>query len=214
MEKTKGCRQKERETKDRKREENIFNNDLKTNRPSSATRRNLARDYSDQKEGIVRITRNSQEDSDGEFHTMQEQHNANHALYYFSIISDAAVSGRQTGNDCEKIRRIIEHMMSLREFISEDKVGLMEVVNALLEDLRKFCPVQRRQFAAFIYENWARIQIFAEAYGHHDRCFPKDKYQKLQDVVLGRCYFKPWWWKLKAKKLHLRFKKLIKEAVK
>ncbi len=202
------------EKKDRKREENISNNDLEASRPSSTSRGGLTHDYSDQKEGIVRITRNSQEDSDGEFHTMQEQHNANHALYYFSIISDAAVSGRQTGNDCEKIRRIIEHMMSLREFISEDKDGLMEVVNGLLEDLRKFCPMQRKQFAAFIYENWTRIQTFAEAYGHHDRCFPRDKYQKLQDVVLGRCYFKLWWWKLKTKKLHMKLKKIIKQVTK
>lgn len=201
------------EMKDHNRKENISNNDLKIIRRKVASMDETAPDYSDQRSGIVRIERSSQASND-DFQTMQEQHNANHALYYFSIISDSAVSGRSSGNDCEKVRRIIEHMMSLREFIGDDKAGLMEVINALLDELRKFCPMRRKQFYAFIYENWSRILTFAKAYGHHDRCFPKDKYQKLQDVVSGKCYLKLWWWKLKMKKLGLRFKKFLNEVAK
>ena len=201
------------EKKDHNRTENISNNGLYTASPKPVSRDEIAPDYPDQRSGIVRIERSSR-DSNEDFHTMQEQHNANHALYYFSIISDAAVSGRSSGNDCEKVRRIIEHMMSLREFIGDDKAALMEVINALLGDLRNFCPMRRKQFYAFIYENWSRILTFAEAYGHHDRCFPKDKYQKLQDVVSGRCYLKLWWWKQKMKKLDLRVKKFLKEVAK
>jgi len=199
------------ETKDRERKEKILNDDLKPIQPNGFHKH--ISDYPGRNEGIIRIERSSRE-SEEEFQTMQEQHNANHALYYFSIISDAAVSGRSAGNDYEKIRRIIEHMTNLREFIDEDKAGLRAAINGLLEDLRKSCPMQRKQFAAFIYENWSRILTFAEAYGHHDRCFPKDKYQKLQDVVRGRCNFKLWWWKQAAKKSHLRIKKFIKGGTK
>ena len=160
--------------------------------------------YGDQNGGIVRIERGANE-SEQEFHSLQEHHNANHALYYFSMITDGVVRGRTTGDDGEKIRRIREHMMTLREFIREDKAELKSVVNLLLERLEKFRPVQRKQFARFVYKNWSLILSFAEAYGHHERCFPRDKYEKLRDIVSGKCYLRSWWWEL-------RWTKLVKSA--
>ena len=162
------------------------------------------KDYEDQKNGIIKLLPSGHESTD-EFHTAQEQHNANHALYYFSMISDSMVHGRTTGNDCEKIKRIREHMMNLREHIGDNKTKLKEAVNALLKELENFCPMQRREFAALICKNWSLIRTFAEAYGHHDRCFPEDKYQKLQDVISGKCYVKSWWWKLMIPKLTKKF---------
>ncbi len=182
------------ETKDRIKEEKVNNKNLELNPPQEAVGGSGAGSYSDQKDGIIRIERNSA-DSEQEFKTTQEHHNANHALYYFSMIVDAAISGKRSGNDCEKIRRIKEHMRTLREFISEERAGVLKNINTLLRELEDFCPVQRKQFNVFICKNWELIRSFAEAYEHHDRCFPKDKYQKLQDVVSGKCYFKAWWWK-------------------
>ena len=142
--------------------------------------------YADPDRGIVRIEREAQE-SEEEFHTHQEHHNANHALYYFSMITEGIVRGRTTGNDGEKTRRIREHLMTLREFIGEEKAGLKEAISRLLERLEVFRPVQRRSLARFIYENWPLILTLARAYGHDERCFPEDKYRKLRDVVLGVC---------------------------
>ncbi len=165
--------------------------------------------YEKQAGGIVRIERETNE-SEEEFHTLQEQHNANHALYYFSMITDGIVRGRTTGDDSEKIRRIKEHMMTLREFLGEDKAELRTIINSLLEHLNKFQPVQRRQFTLFIYKNWSSILLFAEAYGHKERCFSEAKYQKLRDIVLGTSYFKAWWWELRWTRLIKSTKHFLK----
>ena len=194
--------EKEMKTKDRKGIKKISEYDLKK----------ALIPYADQRDGIVRIERNSCE-SEEQFHTIQEQHNANHALYYFSMISDAVIRGRSTGNDCEKIRRIKEHMTNLREFVGEDKTGLQSVIKSLLEQLERFCPRERKEFVLFIYQNWELIHAFAEAYGHHDRCFPKDKYQKLKDVISGTYYFKLWWWKIRASKARICFQKWFEEVI-
>jgi hypothetical protein len=126
------------------------------------------------------------------------------------MITDGIVRGRTTGDDLEKIRRVKEHMMTLREFISEDKAELKAVVNALLERLEKSFPVRRREFANFIYKNWPLILPFAEAYGHKERCFSEAKYQKLRDIVLGTCYFKAWWWELRWTRLIKSTKHFLK----
>ncbi len=197
------------ENKDRKEIEKLSKRDLEVSQAGRTKEGQLVDPYEGQNRGIVRIEKEANE-SEQEFYTLQEHHNANHALYYFSIITDSMLRGITTGNDREKIQRIKEHMMTLREFISEDKVELKRVVNSLLERLEKFSPVQRKEFAKSIYKNWSLILSFAEAYGHHDRCFSEDKYQKLQDVVLGRCYFKIWWWKLTTRKLVKSFRHFLK----
>ena len=200
------------ETKDHISEEKVNNKNLEIIQSQEAAEGGRLGNYADQGEGIVRIERNSAE-SEQEFRTMQEQHNANHALYYFSMIADAAIHGKRSGNDCEKIKRVKEHMRTLREFISEERNSVLKTINTLLQELEDFCPVQRKQFNAFIFKHWELIYAFAEAYGHHDRCFAKEKYQKLQDVVSGKYYFKAWWWKLiipnLAKKLNPKCLKTV-----
>lgn len=169
--------------------------------------------YEDQKNGIIKLLRSACESTD-EFQTAQEQHNANHALYYFSMISDSIVSGRTSGNDCEKIKRIREHMMNLREYLGDNKAQLQRAVNDLLTELDNFCPMKREEFAVLIYKNWALIRIFAEAYGHHDRCFPEDKRRKLEDVVSGACYCKLWWWKVRTKRFWTKVKSNLNRVTK
>ncbi len=166
------------------------------------------RTYSDQKDGIVRLVRNLRQSED-EFRTVQEQHNANHALYYFSIITDSLIRGWSAGDDCAKIRRIKAHMMNLREFISDDEARLKAAIHVLLERLDKFYPTQRKQFALFIYKNWPSIRCFAKAYGHEERCFSMDKYKKIRDIVGGNHYLKLWWWKMKTRKSCREFRKIL-----
>ena len=156
------------ETKEKAKNEKTTNLNLLMSQGIKACRSGC----SDQKGGIVKVTRDSFE-SEKEFHTIQEQHNAHHALYYFSMITDSMIRGRSTGNDCEKIRRIIEHMMNLREYVSDNRIQLKNTIAALLKELRKFCPTQRKQFAGFVHRNWTLLYSFAEAYGYQDRCFSK-----------------------------------------
>ncbi len=191
------------ETKDRINKEKVSKCNL-TDRPSNRGTFG-ASEYEDQKNGIIKLLRSAHDATD-DFQTAQEQHNANHALYYFSMISDAMVYGRSTGNDCEKIKRIREHMMNLREHIGDSKMNLKDAVNALLNELESFCPVRRGEFVTLIYKNWSLIRTFAEAYGHHDRCFPESKYQKLRDVISGACYFKLWWWEARLRKFRIKVK--------
>lgn len=164
--------------------------------------------YSDQKDGIVRLAKKLHQSDDG-FRTIQEQHNANHALYYFSIIADSLIRGWSTGDDGAKIRRIKAHMMNLREFVGDDKAPLKMVINMLLERLDKFCLNQREQLALFIYENWPLIQSFAQAYGHHEKCFPEGKSKMIRDIVFGKHYFRLWWWKMKMRKSCCEFRKIL-----
>ncbi|GEM_PF-2065176 len=199
------------ENKDCKEIEKLSGGNPKVPQPGRVKEDQLVDPYGDQNRGIVRIEKRPNE-SEQEFHTLQEHHNANHALYYFSMITDGIIRGRTTGDDSEKIRRIKEHMMTLREFISEDKAELRTVINSLLERLEKSSPIQRKQFAKFIYKNWSLILSFAEAYGHHERCFPKAKYQKLRDIVLGTCYLKLWWWELRLGKLVKSSRHFIKSV--
>lgn len=195
------------ETKDRKKTKKLLEENLHGASPNKATE--PSDPYEDQTKGIVRIHRAANE-SDEEYHTLQEHHNANHALYYFSMITDGIVRGRTTGDDQEKIRRVKEHMMTLREFIGEDKAGVRTAVNSLLERFEKSSPVRRREFAKFIYENWSLILPFAEAYGHKERCFSEAKYQKLRDIVSGSCYIKAWWWELRWTRLVKSVKHFLK----
>jgi hypothetical protein len=162
------------------------------------------------KGGIIKITRDTHE-SEQESYTIQEQHNAHHALYFFSMIADGVVYGRSTGDDGEKLKRIKEHMMNLREFIGGDKANLKAVVNLLLNEVERFSPGGRKQFARFIFTNWTLIHSFAEVYGYHERCFPDAKYEKLRDIVFGGCYFKSWWWKIRAQRLSLVFRKSLRQ---
>lgn len=151
-------------------------------------------------EGILKLTPSAYT-SAAELKTAQEQHNANHALYYFSMISDGAIYGTKSGNDCEKVRRIREHMTILREFISEERGNILGAINILLQKLEDFCPARRNQFNVFIYQNWQLISMFAEAYGHRERCFSEEKGQKLRDVITGRRFVRVWWWKIVTTKL-------------
>lgn len=116
MEETRGWRQQGIEMKDRKRIKNRFDNDLKEIRHDNNGNGYSHEFYIRQKGGIVRVMRESFESED-EFQTVQEQHNANHALYYLSIITDAIIRGRASGNDGEKIKRTKEHMRNLYEFL-------------------------------------------------------------------------------------------------
>ena len=209
MRREKDWREKETESKDFNNKNNISNKNLKESQPDSITLASSASDYSEQKGGIVKIAAGPLQ-SDQEFRTMQEMHNANHALYYFSLMTDSIIQGKTTGNDGEKVNRIREHLMNLREFISEDNLNLQAAVTLLLANLEKLNAVNRKQWIQFTHQNWLLILSLAEAYGHAERCFPDDKQRKICDIVHKKHYVSAWWWKNKGKKFWMRCSKVFR----
>jgi len=206
-------------TEDPRKIKKVSNDNLNTDEVAKTPIQCTASDYSDQPNGIVKVAQEPLQ-SEEEFHTVQEQHNANHALYYFSMITDGIIRGRTTGNDCEKVKRIKEHMMNLREYVGQNKAELKTVIRLLFANLEKSCPRQRKEFILFIYENWSLISFFEDCYPHEDsngpreKCFPETKYQKIRDIVYGRYYFRSWWWKVRADRLRIRLRNLFKRRKK
>lgn len=199
--------------KDHKREENLLKGNLYDIHPRGLQDEMSMDGYADQKEGIVRIIRDSRKDSDEEFHTMQEQHNANHALYFFNRLAEGLIDGQSTGNDWRKVARAKEHMMNLREFLGDDKAGLKGVIETLLGKLETFCPAHRKEFAQLLLENWSLLRFFAQAYlKKEQRCLTEEQQKKLKDILSGRWYLKLWWWRSRSKKLRMRFVKFIREV--
>lgn len=144
--------------------------------------------------------------SGAEVKSIWEQHHVHHALFYFSMLVESAIRGKLAMADGEKVKRIREHLLNLREFVGAD-TALFRLVQALLEKLAAFRPVHRRQFMLFVYENWERIGSFAAAYGHRERCFSEKHYGRLCDRIHHRHYFRLWWWKRKAIKMRLRMRR-------
>lgn len=202
-------------TKDREKIEKVAKYDLNVFRARMPQEEKILRDYSDQKEGIVRIARDSSKESEEEFHTMQEQHNANHALYYFNMLADGLIEGRSTGNDCQKMVRAREHMMNLREFIGDEKAELKGVIETLLKKIGEFCPVRRKQFGLFLVENWSLMRSFAQAYiKKEQRCLTDEQLVKLKDILSGCCLLRLWWWKRRSRRLWMKVLGFIKRVTK
>ena len=202
-------------TEDLKRKEKIKKYDLKTLRPLGSEKGDIRGDYTDQPAGIVKIARDARKESEEEFHIMQEQHNANHALYYFNMLADGLIEGRSTGNNCQKMVRAREHMMNLREFIGDEKAELKGVIETLLKKIQEFCPIRRKQFGLFLVENWPLMRSFSQAYVKKEqRCLTDEQFGKLNDVLSGRCLLKLWWWKRRSRRLWMRTLGLIKKVAK
>ena len=162
-----------------------------------------------EKGGIVKMMRDSFK-TDEEYKTMQEQHNAGHVLFFFSMIADAAISGRSTGNDLTKLERINAHMMTLREFVGANQSELNASIVILLERLKGIAPADKNGCARFVFENWLFIYTIAKAYGHHHKCFSDAKYRKLGDVICGRFYLRRWWWEIRIKALQRIGRKIFR----
>jgi len=211
----KGNGQSEMKTRDRRKIEKVDKYDLNAFRARMPQEEKILSDYSDQTEGVVRIARDSQKESEEEFHTMQEQHNANHALYYFNMLADGLIEGRSTGNNCQKMVRAREHMMNLREFIGDEKAELKGVIETLLKKIQEFCPIRRKQFGLFLVENWPLMRSFSQAYVKKEqRCLTDEQFGKLNDVLSGRCLLKLWWWKRRTRRRWMKTLGLIKKVAK
>ena len=145
-------------TKDRIIKEKIVNKN-----PSLDILREAAKgDYSHQREGMIRIVGNSQQDSDPAFHTMQEHHNANHALWYLTMIVHAITHDKPHQNTEQKTERVLAHLSHLREFIQDPSVKHRLMIDRIFDSLVSETPKTNSQWTHIIYVNWNLIQNFAE----------------------------------------------------
>lgn len=191
---------------DIKSKEKISNKNLNAFQPMFKS----LKGYEEQKNGILRIAPEAM-DSAEEHRTMQEYHNANHSLYYFSMMVEGIIRGRVAGTVEEKVARLVAHMMSLREFIDE-KTGLNVVISGLLVKSQSGSIDTFHAMCRFIYENWEQICLFAEIYGQRDKCFSADKYKKVRDVATGRQFIRVWYWESRVNKFWMELKKLAKKV--
>ncbi|MDP3921727.1 MAG: hypothetical protein Q8R76_13090 [Candidatus Omnitrophota bacterium] len=163
--------------------------------------------------GIVRIV--SKSPLTPEIRTMQESHNANHALYYLSLMTYAITYGmRRDWSNQSKAERIVAHLSSLSEFICEEEIQLKETIENLIGLLTETTFATADDWGIFLYENWSLFETLSHKYSHDSNSFSDNKHEKLGDVIFGRKCAKIWWWKARTGKLGMRLKKFINEVTK
>ena len=177
---------KEGRTGDVKNREKIDNKQL----PSNSGHR--------QEGGILRTPDEFIKEWQEEGHSVQEYHNANHALWYLTMIVHAITHNRPRQNTRQKTERVLAHLSYLREFVQDPNLKHRRTIERIFDALLGENPRDHSQWTHFIYVHWNLIQSFAERYGHREKCFPDSEYQKIADVVHHRHYFKKWWWKIQA----------------
>ena len=171
-----------------------------------------------EKEGMLRVpfdeTRNLEENQ-----KMREHHNANHALWYLTMITHSITHDRPHQNTEQKTERVIAHLSHLREFIQDPTMKHRLIIERIFNALVSETPKTHSQWTHFIYVYWNLIQNFAEHYGHREKCFPDSEDQKITDIVHHRQYLKGWWWKIQTDTLYKKmryqwFQRRRKSAVK
>ncbi|MSR77639.1 MAG: hypothetical protein EXS63_05375 [Candidatus Omnitrophica bacterium] len=158
-----------------------------------------------EKEGILRVPLDLSKNQE-ENQRMREYHNANHALWYLTMIVHAITHDRPHQNTGQKTERILAHLSHLREFIQDPGLKHRLMIERIFDALLSETPKSHSQWTHFIYVNWNLIQNFAEHYGHREKCFPDLEYQKIADVVHHRQYFRRWWWKIQMDFLYRKIR--------
>ncbi|MDP3921085.1 MAG: hypothetical protein Q8R76_09825 [Candidatus Omnitrophota bacterium] len=131
--------------------------------------------------------------------SMQEHHNANHALSYFSLIAHFALSGKEGWLDARKALRIIEHLSCLQEFVADEAQAHSRIIDRLIAVLRCDLPTNSKSWIRFFHRYRDLIQAFARYYCQ-ETCFPAGAFGKLSDLAIGRQYLRSWWWKMKVRR--------------
>ena len=131
--------------------------------------------------GILRV-RNEFDISEEEKQTMQEHHNANHALWYFSTLVDAAVKEKENRLNEKKTQRITAHLKHLQAFIRESKTEIKVLVDEILKALEKENPQDFKSWIEFLAGHWQQIYDLAEHFGHHETCFPDASRVKIFEL--------------------------------
>ena len=132
---------------------------------------------------------------------MQEHHNSGHALWFLSMAVHSIINGQNTGLTGRKAKSALAHLYCLREFIQDKDRLLGRSVENLIEALLCEFPQDRFGWMHFMHKHWYLIRTLAEHYDQHEKCFGKEDYRKLCDIVYGREHVKVWWWRLRFTKL-------------
>jgi len=142
---------------------------------------------------------------------VQEYHNANHALWYLSMTAYSIIQGHSSWVSEGKIKRIIAHLRHLIEFIPEKEWPARVLVLHLLFELSHANPQNSSDWLLFFRDHWFLIRKVAYRYESHDPAFSLDKYQKIEDLVRGRYFFKGWWWEVSIQKIVRKMAKIWKK---
>ncbi len=159
----------------------------------------LGDEFNPESDGVV-MSRSNHEDP-AKDKLMQEYHNSGHALWYLSMVVHMVIYGKPSSGIDKKVKRILAHLICLREFIQTENYRLRLLVGRLLDELLIHMPDDQPKWSKFIYGHWQLIRDLAQHYGSHDKCFPMKDYEKVCDVVEGKKHRKLWWWKLKITNL-------------
>ncbi|MDD5218116.1 MAG: hypothetical protein PHN49_07490 [Candidatus Omnitrophica bacterium] len=146
------------------------------------------------KEGLIRIV-SASVPLNAEMRTMQESHNANHALYYLSLVLHSIIHPmKRDWSSQSKAQRIIAHLSCLYEFMSEEDCVLKIAVKSVMDRLSQEPLDCAELWARFLYEHWNALEVISGKYSLDHACFCHDQYQKLEDIIYRRHYVKIWWW--------------------
>lgn len=152
-------------------------------------------------EGILEAPEHSGANAE-ETRSMREYHNANHALWYFTMIVYASVNQKTAQSNAQKSERVLAHLTHLKEFLRPEDRKHRIMIEQIYHDLLIEHPENHHQWVRFIYMHWNLLCKMAAHYGHQDRCFPESDFIKIRDLVQGMHGFKWWWWDLKLKRWH------------
>lgn len=159
-------------------------------------------EYKDlEQEGILRVPIDATKGAE-ENRKMREHHNANHALWYLTMIVHAITHEKPYQNTKQKTERVLAHLSHLREFINDPTLQHKKMIESLFDFLLSEHPASHSQWTHFVYMHWNLIQNFADHYGHKKKCFPDSEYHKISDIVHHVQYFRKWWWDLKWEALY------------
>ena len=117
----------------------------------------------------------------------QMRHNSGHALFFLALIAGGLTCGKSMGVEhFPKVKRIVAHLLFLKQFIQSEQVQLKLTVDHLYQALLTELPETKLEWTHFIYQNWFLIRSLAKQFNCHGQCFRESTYIQLRDLYLGK----------------------------
>lgn len=117
----------------------------------------------------------------------QMRHNSGHALYFLALIAGGLTLGMpKSVESYPRAKRIIAHLLFLKQFIQPKQVRLKLTVERLYKALLTEHPETKLEWTHFIYHHWLLIRSLAKEFNCHEECFLETTYLKLRDMYLGK----------------------------
>ncbi|MSR77650.1 MAG: hypothetical protein EXS63_05430 [Candidatus Omnitrophica bacterium] len=124
------------------------------------------------------LTKNNEENR-----LTREHHNANHALWFLSMIIYSLQPSKLHVNIKPKTDRVVAHLTHLQEVLHSTAVEHREIVTDLLNEMHVEYPAIQAHWVNFIYTHWDLLQQFADYYGQKEKCFPQESHQKIAALM-------------------------------